>query len=113
MIELLNFELRPDRTKIANVIVGYYELVLMCELVWNVKDEKFWIRMPEHWLTPKFKKHYCSWPNKNISDNFQKIVLNKIFDKYTLDMGQIKMKIANSFHTNKKKSNKPRLKEKK
>lgn len=113
MIELLNFELCPDRRKIGNVIVTYHELLLCCELVWHVKEEKFWIRMPEHWVNIKFKKRYCSWPNKKISDNFQTIILNKIFDKYTLDMGQIKMEIAKSFHQKKKKSNKYGLKEKK
>lgn len=88
-INVLDFEIHPCRTKLACAIVRYGDLILRCELVYHPGDKKAWIRMPERWLNPKTKLKYCYWPNKEISDEFQKIVLNKIFDKYNLNLDSV------------------------
>ena len=88
-VDVLDFELRQSKTRIGCVLVKYHELVMYCELVYHVKTKKAWIRMPEHWFTKDKKTSYCSWPSKETSDEFQKEVLNKIFDKYDLDFDKI------------------------
>ena len=40
--------------------------------------------MPEVWVTKTQKYKYCSWPNKEISDQFQATVLKKLFEQYKL-----------------------------
>lgn len=65
-------------------------MILKCDLVYHPKYDKAWVRMPEVWITPQKKIHYCYWPTKEKSDEFQKEVLKKIFDKYSLDLDKIK-----------------------
>jgi len=88
-VDVLDFVLRPCKTKIACVTVRYYELVMKCDLVFYPKGRKAWVRMPEKWFTQDKKTNYCYWPDKLISDEFQKEVLKKIFDKYDLDLDKV------------------------
>ena len=60
--------------------VKYHELWIKCELVWHSKGRNYWIRMPEYWFEPSRKTTFCFWDTKEISDQFQKDILQKIFD---------------------------------
>lgn len=88
-INVLDFELHPCKTKLGCVIVKYGELILRCELVYHVVDNKAWIRMPERWINPTFKLRYAYWPEKESSDKFQVEVLKKMFDKYDLSLEKV------------------------
>lgn len=89
-IEIMNFHQKACKKKIGCVVIRYHELYLKCDLVYHAKHDKAWIRMPEVWVTKMKKLSYCFWPSKEISDNFQKEVLKKIFDIYNLDVEKIK-----------------------
>lgn len=88
-IEILDFNLYPCKTKLADVVVRYEEIILRCELVYHVGSHKAWIRMPEIWKTQNFKKKFAYWPTKELSEEFQKCALSKIFEKYDLDVDKL------------------------
>lgn len=88
-IEVLDFEQHPCKIKLGCVLVQYGDLVLRCELVYHVGTRKAWIRMPEIWRTKTYKHKFAYWPSKELSEEFQKVVLNKLFDKYDLNLDKI------------------------
>ncbi len=88
-IEILDYEEHPSKTKLACILVQYEEVVVRCELVYHVGAQKAWVRMPEIWVTKRYKKKFAYWPTKEKSDEFQKIVLNKLFDKYDLNLEKV------------------------
>ncbi len=83
-IEVEDFVVQVDRISIGKLIVRYGELSMRCQLVIYKKTNQPWIRMPEIWTSPERKMQFCFWPTKVLSDDFQKIVLKKLFDKYDL-----------------------------
>lgn len=95
-IEIMEFEPRACKRKVGCVLIRYHELLMKCDLVYHPKYEKAWVRMPEIWLNTQKKLHYCYWPTKEMSDEFQKEVLKKIFDKYSLNLDKVKLLHASS-----------------
>lgn len=89
-VEILEFKLKADARKLGTILIRYHELEMKCELVYNRKDDRMWVRMPEVWLTPEKKVSYCHWPNRTISDKFQKEVLNKLQENYRVEFKEIK-----------------------
>lgn len=83
-VEVLNFIICPDVTKIASVYVKYHNLVIHCDLVFHPQAKTAWIRMPETWVTKDKKVRSNEWVNQKKSDDFQKRVLKKIFEKHNL-----------------------------
>ena len=79
MIEVIRFDVEPTYKSLGKVIVRYFDLILYCELC-VYKNESLWVRMPEIWLTKKHKKCFVSWVSKDKSDEFQKVILKKLFD---------------------------------
>jgi hypothetical protein len=96
MFEILDFRLLENRNKVGNVAVRYHDLVMRCELAFYAKERKAWVRMPEIWSKENQKKQYCYWPSKEISDAFQKEILNKIFDKYDLSLDKLEQHYLNA-----------------
>ncbi len=84
-LEVLDFIICPDVSKIAFVYVKYHNLVVHCELVYHPQQKKAWVRMPEKWVSKEKKVRYNQWVTKKKSDDFQKIVLKKIFEKHDLN----------------------------
>jgi|SRR5690606_5172597 len=89
-IELINFQKKILRNKLGILLIKYGDLHIKCDLVYSPTYEKIWIRMPEVWLTPSYKLHYCCWSTKKKSDEFQKEVLKKLIAKYSLDFPEVK-----------------------
>lgn len=89
-IEILDMNIRPDKSRIAFLFIRYHDLLIKCDLVLYTKLDKLWIRMPEVWFHRDQKTCFCSWPNKEISDKFQKEVLKKVFAKYDMNLDKIK-----------------------
>lgn len=79
MIDVKSAEIAPNKLRIGFVIVTYYDLRLRCEIC-LYKDIRLWIRMPEIWLNDSVKKQYVFWDDNEKSDEFQKIILSKVFD---------------------------------
>lgn len=79
MIEVLKVELKPDKIRIGRLKIKYYDLTIFCDLC-LYKDEKLWVRMPEMWRNKEEKIHFLFWENPEKSDEFQKVVLNKVFE---------------------------------
>lgn len=98
-VEIVFFKQKPLGNSLGKILVKYYQIVLRCELVYHPKNNKAWVRMPEYWVSREEKKRYCYWDNKDISDEFQKVVLNKLFEKYDLD----ESKVAELFFTSRQK----------
>lgn len=88
-IEILDFEMHPCKTKLAYVLVQYEKMVFRCEIVYHIGSRKAWVMMPEIWKTKTKELKYAWWCTKEDSDEFQKVVLNKIFDKYDLDTDKL------------------------
>jgi len=87
MIDVVKVEIRPSSFRLGIVIVSYYDLVLSCDLC-IYKEEKLWIRMPEMWINHNEKKKFVWWQEKNFSDDFQNLVLKKVFDMVGLTLEQ-------------------------
>ncbi len=85
MIDIVEVKIRPSTSRLGIVIVKYYNLVLSCDLC-LYKAEKLWIRMPEIWLQNSEKKRIVWWEEKNFSDDFQNLVLKKVFDMVGLTL---------------------------
>jgi hypothetical protein len=88
-INILDFNVLVCKTKIGIAIIRYGDLLLRCELVYNTKYKKVWLRMPEIWLNNKFKLKYCHWPNQQISDKFQEKAIGQIYKNYSLNLEKI------------------------
>ncbi len=88
-VEIVEFKKNPLGTKIGRVIVKYHDIFLKCELMFYNKTKSIWIKMPEQWITEEKKVRFCYWDDKELSDDFQKTVLNKLFDKYDLDQAKV------------------------
>jgi len=89
-VDVLEMKIVPDKTKIAELKIRYHEMEMYCDLVLYTKRDKVWVRMPEIWRNRDIKTCFCRWPTREISDEFQKEVLKKIFDKYDLDLDKVK-----------------------
>ncbi len=105
-IEIDDFFINPTKFSLATMFVAYEKLIMKCELVWSVAGQKYWIRMPEYWAKGKTKNWYCRWPTKEISNEFQILMLQKIFDSDMLTECEIELIHANGSKKalNKKKS---------
>lgn len=88
-VEILKFSLKPTRLQMGMMLIRYHQLVLRCQLVYSAKYVKVWIRMPEVWYTPDKKTSFCHWPNKQISDEFQKLVLEQLYARYKLTADKV------------------------
>lgn len=88
-VEILELSINPTRRRIATLSIKYYDLVLRCELVVHHATKSPWVRMPERWFNPDQKFQYCYWLDVDHSNNFQKVVLKLIFDRYNLDAHKI------------------------
>ncbi len=104
-IDLLDFMLSPDNKKLGFVYVRYHNLSIQCELVYHARDKKVWVRMPERWMNKDTKVRYCEWVNTKKSDEFQKIIIKKIFDNHDLSLEKIQ-----EIHKNNDKKRPPRKK---
>ena len=88
-IDVLECKIFPTKRRIGSLLVQYGELLMNCDLKYYVPGDRAWVKMPEVWLTPDKKVKFCFWPTKELSEEFQKKVLNKIFDKYDLSFEKI------------------------
>ena len=70
-------ELKINKSRIGIAHIEYHGLVMMCEIC-VYKKMKIWIRMPEVWMTPDFKKKFIYWPDKSKSDEFQKKIVSSL-----------------------------------
>ena len=85
MIEILEAKIKPHKGRIAIVGIKYYDLVIKCDIC-LYKYEKLYIRLPEIWKTLDTKLQMVFWPDRSKSEEFQKTVLNKVFDKIGLTL---------------------------
>lgn len=104
-LEIGEFKIRPCKMSIATMLVKYHELIMKCDLVWYPQAKHYWIRMPERWFTRDKKTSYCYWPTREISDEFQKEMLQKIFDSGMLSESEISDIHAFGAEKNSKKRN--------
>lgn len=88
-IEIVDFEIFPSKTSLGNILIQYEKLMLRCELVYHAGEKKAWIRMPEIWRSSTYKHKFAYWPTKEDSDEFQKVVLEKIFSNYDLSLNSL------------------------
>lgn len=105
MIDVKSAEIAPNKFRIGYVIVMYHDLRLRCEIC-LYKDIKLWIRMPEIWLNDAIKKRYVFWDETEKSDEFQKIILKKVFDLIGLTV-ESAIKIRNEYQEKRKLWSKP------
>lgn len=84
MIEILRFDKRVTKDSVGNIIVRYHDILMRCEIV-IYRKKKLWIRMPEKWING-FKFPYVKWLSNEISSEFQKLMIKKLFDKYNFDL---------------------------
>lgn len=80
-VDVIKFELKPGKYRVAKVVVGYYELQIDMDLVIYHPQKKLWLRMPEVWKDD-FKKRYCFWNCREVSDRFQESVLDLLQKDY-------------------------------
>ncbi len=85
MIDVKKIEIRPSSYRLGIVVIKYYDLVISCDLC-VYKKEKLWLRMPEIWLSETDKKRFVWWEENSFSEEFQNIVLKKVFDMVGLTL---------------------------
>jgi len=88
-VEIIELTIRPNQFRIGFGLLRYYELYMRFDLCYYAAANKVWVRMPEKWLNPKRKIHYCHWDNKTVSDKFQILTIKKIFDKFDLNEAKV------------------------
>lgn len=81
-VDIQEFKVKITPRSIAQIIVRYGLMQIKCDLVYYKKDDKFWVRMPEVWFNPKRKTRFAWWPTRDVSDLFQVVVLEKLFNDY-------------------------------
>ena len=86
MIQIVNFKEMPTRTRLAIVMVRYFDIIIRCDLC-IYKDEHLWVRMPEEWKGDT-KYQYVFWEDKKRSDDFQQEVLTKIYENFGYDVAK-------------------------
>lgn len=101
MIEVVNVNIQACAFRMGCVLVKYHELLICCDLC-LYKDQNFWIRMPETWVSNKTKRQFVFWDNLEKSDDFQKEVLKKVFDVIPLTL-ESAIKMRKDFFAEKKK----------
>jgi len=79
MFDVVYAQISPSRFRLGTAMVAYHDIRILCDIC-LYKDTKLWIRMPEIWLENSVKKQLVFWDDKQKSDEFQKIILSKIFD---------------------------------
>jgi hypothetical protein len=84
MLEIYDVVLHADDNRIGRVNVSYHELEILCDIC-VYKQERLWIRFPERWMKDK-KIRLVHWKEKEISDQYQQIILNKVFEMVGLDL---------------------------
>lgn len=85
MIQVVKFTLSPSKKRIALVHVKYHDITLCCEVV-IYKRQKMWIRLPEFWVKDTEKWRFVYFSNLDRSNEFQEIVLKKIFEMVGFDL---------------------------
>jgi hypothetical protein len=88
-IQIINHFIQPDHRRLGVFLVKYHDLAIQCDLVYHVKDGKFWVRMPEAWFIKDKKTKFCFWQTKELSDKFQEEVLKLIFSPTVLTAQQV------------------------
>lgn len=88
-IEVIDYKCNPSSRRFANVVVKYGDLFIECDLVYYAKGHKLWIRTPEIWVSKNFKHRYVFWENNEYSDEFQKQVINKLFEKHNIVVDKV------------------------
>lgn len=101
MLEIFDVVLKPNASRIGHLNVRYHELVIKCDIC-LYKEEKLWIRMPEKWTGDR-KCRFVYWDGKEISDKYQELILNKVFDMVGLDLPK-GLEIKRSYWQSKKKA---------
>ncbi len=99
-VEIVSFKLVKCPLKVGCIVIRYHQLQLKLDLVYNPKFKKAWVRMPEKWISKEKKFSYICWPDKAVSDQFQKTVLELIYSQNSLDDEKIRI----FFEENKKKT---------
>lgn len=78
-IEVVKVAIKTHKTRLATVLLKYYDLLMMCDLC-IFKEERLWIRMPEIWRNEQ-KQRFCAWEKTETSEAFQREVLKQIEEK--------------------------------
>lgn len=85
MTEVIHADIKVTPTRVGTVTINHEGLVVRCDIC-VYKNEKLWVRMPEYWITPESKVRICYWGSKELSDEKQVFILNKVFDMTGLDL---------------------------
>ena len=85
MFEVLDIKEDVTHTRVGTVNVRYYDLIISCDIC-VYKREKLWVRMPEIWIKKDKKISFNRWISREKSDEFQEIVLKKVFDVVGWDL---------------------------
>lgn len=101
MITIENIDIRPNKLRLATMLIKYYDILIKCDLV-LFRKEKLWVRMPEVWITKEHKMRFVEWESKNKSDEFQESLLNKVFEMVGLDLEKA-IELSQEFKKKKKK----------
>lgn len=90
-LKIVSATLEKGIKKIGYVTVQYKDLMyIQCDIVLWVKGEpKIWIRTPEVWFGAK-KVRLFAWKTKEMSDEFQRIIISRLEADYGLTMKEAK-----------------------
>lgn len=86
MIEVLSFTPKANFMRTGYACIRYHELTLNCDIRMTKDRKDFWVRMPSELdpLTKKFYRNILNWPDKTVSDSFQKECLSQLKEKFPL-----------------------------
>lgn len=83
--EVLRPEIKVNTTRVGKALIRYGILEFDVDIC-VYKNERLWVRMPETWLDKERKKRLVWVVDKDKSDQFQLLVLKKVFDVIGLDL---------------------------
>lgn len=100
MTEVLDAQISVTKKRIGTLLLNHEGLIVSCEIC-VYKDEKLWIRMPEIWTHKETKCRLAFWESKELSDQKQEIILNKVFAMLDLNLEKA-IELRKNFFTTRK-----------
>ncbi len=88
-IEVYELTIKPNQYRVGFGLLRYHDMHMRFDLCYYSAAKKVWIRMPEKWINHKKKVSYCHWETKEISDRFQILTLQKLFDRFDLNESKV------------------------
>lgn len=100
MLQVLNAQISITKKRLGILLINHEDLIVSCKICVYM-NEKLWIRMPEFWTREGNKIQKSWWESKELLDEKQVIILNKVFAMIDLNLEKA-IELRKNFFTTRK-----------